>query len=157
MGRSAQGGFLYSPSEHDKLLAKEGAATISEIIGRHRKEKEFDERIQFLDEQGEQVKLPAGALELLKNILIQMARGNAITLVPIHAELTTQQAADILNVSRPYLVKLLESNEIPFTKKGTHRRVLFKDVQEYKARIDAERMKVLDLLTEEAQELDMGY
>ena len=157
MASLAQSEYLYSPTENDKLLAKEGAATISEIIGRHRKEKEFNERIEFIDEQGEQVKLPSGALELLKNILIQMARGNAVTLVPIHAELSTQQAADILNVSRPYLVKLLESGEINFTKKGTHRRVLFKDIQDYKARIDSSRMKALDKLAEEAQELDMGY
>jgi predicted DNA-binding protein (UPF0251 family) len=60
--------------------------------------------------------LPSAVLELLKNVMVQMAQGNAITLVPIHAEMTTQQAADILNVSRPYLVKLLEKGDMPFSK-----------------------------------------
>lgn len=157
MERLAQDRFIYSPSERAILLAKEGAATISGITGRHRKEKDYEACIEFIGERGEQVKLPAGALRLLGEILTQMARGNAITLVPINAELTTQQAADILSVSRPYLIKLLENQEIPFAKKGTHRRVLLEDVQEYKAKIDAERMEALDSLIEQAQELDIGY
>jgi len=148
---------IHSPSEHDVDLARTSAPILSQILGRHRKELAFDERVEFLDEKGEQVILPASALELLKNILVQMAQGNAVTLVPVHAELTTQQAAEILNMSRPFLVKLLEKGEIPFTKKGTHRRVLFSDVQAYKQQIDSERMKALDALTAQAQELDMGY
>lgn len=148
---------IVSPSEHDVDLAKVCVPVISQILGRHRKEQDFDERIEFKDENGEQVVLPASALELLKNILVQMAQGNALTLMPIHAELTTQQAADILNVSRPYLVKLLEAGDIPFAKKGTHRRVLFKDIQTYKTQIDQLRLKALDELTAQAQELEMGY
>jgi excisionase family DNA binding protein len=148
---------IVSPSDHDVDLAKVGAPIISQILGRHRQEQDFDERIEFKDENGEQIVLPASALELLKNILVQMAQGNALTLMPIHAELTTQQAADILNVSRPYLVKLLEAGDIPFIKKGTHRRVLFKDIQAYKTQIDNKRLEALDELTAQAQELDMGY
>lgn len=148
---------IYSPTEHDTDLARVGAPVISQILGRHRNESQFDETIQFSDGNGEQIVLPASALELLKNILVQMAQGNALTLVPIHAELTTQQAADILNVSRPYLVGLLEKGEIPFTKKGTHRRVLFKDVQQYKEDIDKKRLEALDELTALSQELEMGY
>lgn len=110
-----------------------------------------------MDDECTQVVLPAAAVKLLKCILVQMAQGNAVTLVPIHAELTTQQAADILKVSRPHLVKLLEQGELPFTKKGTHRRVLFQEVMTYKARIDADRMAVVDEMTQQAQGLDMGY
>ncbi len=148
---------IHSPSEHDVSLARTSAPILSQILGRHRKESTFDERVEFLDENGKQVVLPASALELLKNILVQMAQGNAVTLVPVHAELTTQQAAEILNMSRPFLVKLLEKGEIAFTKKGTHRRILFSDVQAYKQQIDNDRMKALDVLTAQAQELDIGY
>ncbi len=148
---------VFSPTEHDIDLARTGLPILAQILGRHKQEHDFDERIEFIDEQGEQIVLPASALELLKTILIQMAQGNAMTLMPIHAELTTQQAADILNVSRPYLVKLLEQGDIPFMKKGAHRRVRFEDIQTYKARIDSQRLEALDELTKQAQELDMGY
>jgi excisionase family DNA binding protein len=101
--------------------------------------------------------LPGHALNLLLEILTEMSKGNAITVMPIHAELSTQETAELLNVSRPYLVELLEQGKIPFRKVGTHRRVLAKDVFIYKQRIDAERLQALEELTAQAQELGMGY
>jgi len=86
-----------------------------------------------------------------------MAMGNAVTLIPIHAELTTQEAANILNVSRPFLIKLLEKNSIPHHKVGRNRRVKLIDLLEFKESFDKTSNESLDELTQQAQELDMGY
>ena len=148
---------ILSPSSTEVDLAKTVGPDIAKLLDRQRSQADFDGNITLHDNSGEKVVLPQMALVLLQQVMEEIAQGHAITLLPIHAELTTQQAADILNVSRPYLVKLLESGEIPFSKKGTHRRVLFKDVEQYKAREDEQRMQALDELSAQAQELDMGY
>lgn len=143
-----------APTEADTQLARES----SRKLAAHKLGKRASVRIQVLDDhKREEVALPASALRLLQHILTEMAKGNAVTLIPIHAELTTQQAADLLSVSRPFLVGLLESGQIPHRKVGTHRRVLFSDVMAYKQKNDAERLKALEELTAQAQELNMGY
>jgi excisionase family DNA binding protein len=108
-------------------------------------------------EQEQPIQLPAGAVRLLMDILETMAAGRGVTLIPENAELTTVQAADILNVSRPFLIGLLEEKAIPYRKVGAHRRIRMEDVMAYKAQIDADREKMLDLLVADAQENDMGY
>lgn len=116
-------------------------------------------RIRVLDQQGESddMVLPGYAFNLLLDILTQMSKGNAISYMPVNAELSTQQAANLLNVSRPYLVGLLDKGELAFRKVGTHRRVLAKDVIAYKEQEDEARLKALQELTDQAQELGMGY
>lgn len=109
------------------------------------------------DKAIETVTIPANALQLLITILSQMAKGHAVTLVPVHTELTTQEAADLLNVSRPYLVNLLEAGTIPFHKVGSRRRVLTKDILRYKEKIDKARLSILEELANEAQKHNMGY
>jgi excisionase family DNA binding protein len=99
--------------------------------------------------------LPVAAVRLLRDLLREMAQGHAVSLVPMHAELTTQQAADSLNVSRPYVVKLLESGALPHRKVGTHRRVRYDDLLRYKHAIDAKRLEALKKLQDESEELGL--
>lgn len=106
---------------------------------------------------GTSVELPKEVLAVLVEVLGQIANGNGVRVVPVHAELTTQQAADILNVSRPHLVKLVESGAMPFHMVGTHRRIRLGDLLEYKARFEAEQDARLAELTAEAQKLGLGY
>lgn len=108
-------------------------------------------------EQLQPIELPAGAVALLMDILEAMAAGRGVTIIPENTELTTVEAANILNVSRPFLIKLLEQEVIPHRLVGKHRRILIDDVMSYKSRIDQEREEVLAQLTAEAQESGMGY
>jgi excisionase family DNA binding protein len=100
------------------------------------------------------VELPPAIGRLVLDLLSHVARGEMVTFVPYEAELTTQKAADLLNVSRPFLTKLLESGEIPFHKVGAHRRVRVTDLLAYKARRDARREKALEELQRLGQEFD---
>jgi excisionase family DNA binding protein len=101
--------------------------------------------------------VPAKALHLLAVILSAMAQGKAVSVVPADSEMSTQQAADLLNISRPYLVKLLETGAIPFKKTGTHRRILLDDLVNYDSRQKQIRRTHLDFLSEQAQAFDLGY
>lgn len=105
----------------------------------------------------ETIELPAEAVKLLMAMLEDMASGHAVTVVPQNAELSTQEAANFLNVSRPFLVELLESGKINHRKVGTHRRIKFEDILSFKEGIDYNRRKVLDELAADAEELGMGY
>ena len=107
--------------------------------------------------EADEVVLPARVAELLRTVLEQFAQGNAVTVVPAHVEVTTQQAADLLNVSRPYLVQLLEEGGIPHRKVGPRRRIRMADLLSYMQRDEERRRDTLRELTREAQELGLGY
>ena len=138
-----------SPSVEDVRLAKASSRRLAPFLDGN-----LNVRIA---ETEECIELPAVAVRLLVDLLSAMAEGHAVTLIPIHAELTTQQAADLLNVSRPFLIQQLEEGVIPFRRVGTHRRVMFSDLMKYKHEIDGKRHEALDELAAQAQELGMGY
>lgn len=111
--------------------------------------------VRLVGANEETLAIPEPIYELLRQAIPLLAKGNAVALIPSHKELTTQQAADILNVSRPFLVTLLENGTIPFTKTGTHRRICFNDMLAYMKQRDAERREKLTCLTQMSQELGL--
>ncbi len=144
------------PTVADAQLALESSRRLTQFLAA-RPKKALRVRIEPENEPGESISIPATAFRLLNSILTEMAKGNAVMLIPVHAELTTQQAADILNVSRPFLIEQLEKGVIPYRKVGTHRRVMFRDLMEYKQTMDHNRLKALDELSAIDQELRLGY
>jgi excisionase family DNA binding protein len=139
------------PSKEDAKIATESSRRLARL-GRPRKV-----RLQIGDKTEDLVTIPLSAYRLLAHILTEMSKGNAVTFIPIHAELTTQQAADLLNVSRPFLIGLLNKGELPFRAVGSHRRIKFEDVLDYKRRMQERGEQALDELAAQAQELKLGY
>lgn len=135
------------------LSSLQGFQVVSQKIKSSRK-KGVKIKIQ---ETGEFITIPKKALTLLSAIIQNMAEGKTISIVPSNSEVSTQQAADMLNVSRPHLVKLLEAKKIPFKKVGSHRRILLKDIIEYKEQLTKQREAQLDFLSNQAQDLKLGY
>ena len=139
------------PSEAEAVLAKE---TSQVLASRAQMGKPL--RLRLLDDPAKgTVTIPASAVRMLIHILEEMARGNAVTLIPVHAELTTQEAADMLNISRPSLIQLLDEGKIKFRRVGTHRRIRFEALMAYKRRADADRRAALAELAAYDQELGL--
>jgi excisionase family DNA binding protein len=141
------------PSAGDAALARASGQILFPYVQQKRP---VTLRVRDAD-QDRPIELPPGAVALLMDILEAMAAGHGVTIIPESAELTTVQAAEVLNVSRPFLIKLLDDGVISHRKVGKHRRIRMEDVMAYKAAIDRERESVLDQLAREAQEQDMGY
>jgi excisionase family DNA binding protein len=146
---------LPTPTEADTRQARESLRQISHFptFGMS----DLSISIPGGERAGAEVILPASALRLLKDVLAEMAQGRAVAILPVQAELTTQQAADLLNVSRPYLIGLLEERKIPFRLVGQHRRVRLDDLLSYKRKDDERRRQIADELAADGQELGMGY
>lgn len=121
------------PSKKDAELATESSRILSALKG--------DGAFRVQLEGGQELVLPSAVKTLLMHLLTEMSRGNAVTIIPIHAELTTQEAADVLNVSRPYLIGLLEKGELPHHMVGTHRRVKFEDISAYRKKENSSAKK----------------
>lgn len=145
--------ILERPTHQEQKIAGETLSGFAIALAR-----EDSEIVKInLQETNEMFALPKRALELLSQILLRMAEGKSVYLMPSESEISTQQAAEILNVSRPHLVKLLEQGAIPFYKIGSHRRIMLEDILKYAD----EQRKVRDgrfqFLADQAQRLNLGY
>jgi excisionase family DNA binding protein len=138
------------PSEADAVLAKETSRVLASHI---RNSDPMELRISDDPSPDGMVKLPLSAARMLVRILEEMARGNAVTLIPVHAELTTQEAAEMLNISRPSLIQLLDEGKIDYRRVGTHRRVRFEGLMKYKRAAETARRVALEELAAYDQEL----
>lgn len=139
------------PDPQDAAIARTSSRLLAACLGSG-----TTARLRVINGEDE-IEVPVSALRMLVDILANMAEGNATSIVPIHAELTTQQAADFLNVSRPYLVGLLDRGELAHHKVGTHRRVYFRDLLEYKQALDRKALETMAELAAQAQALNLGY
>ncbi len=111
---------------------------------------------ELVGPDGSRALLPSAVYEVLQHVVLAMARGQAVTIAPHHQQLTTQEAADILGVSRPTLVRMLDEGRIPYTQPGRHRRILLPDVLTYQERHQAAREAAMDELVTLSEEFD-GY
>lgn len=112
-------------------------------------------RAKLVDESGSTVELPGELVEVLARIVEHLRAGNGVSIAPLHAELSTVEAAQLLNVSRPHLIKQLEAGALPYRMVGTHRRIRLVDVLDYRDRQDIETRAALAELTGQAEELGL--
>ena len=146
---------MSAASDPTPVEVAQAATAAAAIRGRGRAAPKLTVRVT--NTKKEPVALPDTATKALTDVLEHLARGRAVAVVPVESEITTQQAAELLNVSRPYLVDLLEQGAIPFRKVGSRRRIRLADVLAYREIDDAKRRSAVDELTAEAQRLGLGY
>jgi excisionase family DNA binding protein len=139
---------LVIPTESDSELAKTASRTLVRTK---------DQSVKVMLDDGKELTLPKSVTELLVRILTELSNGNMVNIVPIHAELTTQEAANHLNVSRPFLIKMLESGKLAFHKVGSHRRIKFEDLKRFMANQEVLREAAMQEMADIDQELGLGY
>lgn len=142
------------PTESKSALARSAARQLAEQFPEGDTGKLL---ILSPEKSNEPLELPAEALRLLLDALARMGEGAAVMLTPVHPELTTQEAADLLNVSRPYLIKLLDAGEIPFRKIGMHRRIPTQKLLDYREKQRKQSREAAAELTAEGQRMKLGY
>ncbi|WP_068427678.1 helix-turn-helix domain-containing protein [Piscicoccus intestinalis] len=139
------------PDESDINTAAEALPHVKDYLATHT---DSVIRLVVADDPEGTLIVPRGAVELLTRVLAHMAAGHGVSVVPAHAELTTQQAAELLKVSRPFLIGLLDQGDIEYRKVGKHRRIRAQSLMAYLACDDQERRQAADELTRLNQ--DMG-
>ncbi|BAY28515.1 hypothetical protein NIES2107_03450 [Nostoc carneum NIES-2107] len=143
---------MFERNQHLDLVipSEQEAQSIKELAHILNKE---GSRVKLALANGEQISIPKSVYQAICKVVHKMALGQTVAIVPEERELTTQQAANFLNVSRPYLINLLEQGEIPYIQVGSHRRVNFDDLNNYKQQRDEKRRKLLGELIAASQEL----
>jgi excisionase family DNA binding protein len=133
------------PSPEEAALAK----LSSREMAAHVETRASTQQVSFTRKDGElqQVEVPVSALRLLIDILTELGDGNTVKMIPVHAEMTTQEASDVLNMSRPTLIKLLDAGDVPYHRSGNRRKVKYSDVIAYKNTIDNKRLETLEALS----------
>jgi excisionase family DNA binding protein len=140
------------PDEADVSTALEALPHVEEYLASHEGNVV---RLVVEGDRHDTLVVPRGAVELLARVLAHMAAGQGVSVVPAHAELTTQQAAELLNVSRPYLIGLLDAGHIAFRKVGKHRRIKAQSLMAYMAKDDQQRREAADELTGLTREMGL--
>lgn len=145
----------FIPSKEDALLAGKALESLSKLIeGHHNMPRIIP--LASLSKFKELV-MPIGIFELILELLNQAAQGHSVTLIPSNKEFTTQEAADLLNVSRPFVIKLLEEGKIPFHKVGAHRRIKAQDLMTYRRAGEEESLEAFQELAKLSQKMELGY
>jgi excisionase family DNA binding protein len=139
------------PSQAEALLAKETRNLLAPFLD---SDSALDLRA-LNSAKKPTIRIPASAARLLVQILDEMSRGNAVKIIPVHAELTTQEAADVLNVSRPTLIQMLDSGTLEYRRVGTHRRIRVDSLMAHKRKLDADRRAALEELSAYDQEIGL--
>ena len=134
---------LSRPTKEEQRMAKESYLALSATLeSLHTANPEIE-----IEETEEKIKIPLKALKLLATILKETSQGKPISIVPIATEMTTQAASELLGCSRPHLISLLETGEIPFIKVGKHRRIKYEDVAQYKAQMySKQRKRIIEMM-----------
>lgn len=143
------------PNKEEAILAKISSRELAAYV----ETAAASQQVAITDKAGQlhQVEVPVSALRLLVDVLTELGDGNTVKLIPVHAEMTTQEVADMLGMSRPTLIKILDEGHIPYHRSGNRRKVKYSDVVEYKKEIDNKRLQALDELSELDQSLGLGY
>ena len=147
---------LQRPTRSEQRMAKRYLDSVS-LLADTFKSRRKSVVIEVAEHEDVYLEVSPKVFRLLKDILAIMAKGEAFSLIPAESEISTQQAAEMLNVSRPHLVKLIDSGKIPYRKVGSHRRILLEDILAYMKKLKAVREKSLQELVDQAQEHGMGY
>lgn len=140
---------LHEPTPQEIAAASDAARALARVDGTR------PVRLQVEDDEAASFTLPTGVFGTLVKMLAEIGNGNAVTVVPVLAELTTTQAADLLNVSRPHLIKLIERGELKHKMVGTHRKLLARDVLAYQAKVYAAQGEALDAMAALDQEMGL--